>query len=166
MDTESKSGACPAYEAFLEDYLTGELGGSDAAKTSEHLKSCTACREALDLALGSSRLLRVAEPAGDPGPGFSRNAMARIRAELASAAGERSIWNPFVTLAWRFAATATLALAVLLTYDAGWHSQPQPNLASIARQSESREIFSDPASPPENRDDVLMMVVGPSHGKH
>jgi hypothetical protein len=31
--------ACAQYEALLEDHLTGSLGGPEAQKLSEHLKS-------------------------------------------------------------------------------------------------------------------------------
>ncbi len=41
--------------------------------------------------------------------------MARIRMETERA--ERTgFWQPFVTFAWRFAATAMVALVILLTY--------------------------------------------------
>lgn len=167
MEKELKSTACPEFEAFLEDYVAGELSAEVAPKVSAHIQGCAGCRSALDGAAASIRLLRVAEPAADPGPGFARLVMARIRTDVDRLASEKSIWQPFVSLAWRFAATATLALAVLVTYDATLRGLPQPALASAMRQAESHDLFLDPGAPPENRDQVLMMmVVEPSHGKH
>jgi len=167
METEFKSPACPEYESFLEDYIAGELSSDDSARVSEHLHDCAGCRSALDLAAASARLLRLAEPAADPGPGFARVVMARIRADLDRRASERSIWQPFVSLAWRFAATATLALAVLVTYDATLQGRPQSSFASAARQAEARDLFPDPGAAPATRDQMLMMMVSESsHGKH
>jgi anti-sigma factor RsiW len=166
MEMEFKSPACPEFEVFLEDYIAGELTSNDATKVSEHLQSCAGCRSALDGAAASVRLLRVAEPSADLGPGFARVVMARIRADVDRLAGEKSIWQPFVSLAWRFAATATLALAVLLSYDASLHGQPQQNLALAVSQAESHDLFPDPGGAPENRDQVLMMVAETNHGKH
>jgi hypothetical protein len=87
--------------------------------------------------------------------------MARIRqAEQEQMAERTSFWQPIVSWGWKFAATATLALVGLLTYNAGWghHSEPA---------AEGPEIFSfapDPGQAPASRDDVLIMVAETSHG--
>jgi hypothetical protein len=111
--------------------------------------------------------LRSVPPSPDPGPGFSRVVMARIRAEMSRRGEQKSIWQPFISLAWRFAATATLALAVLVTFDAVRHIQygPQTNM-DYATVTETRDLFPDPSSPPANRDEVLMMVADTNHGQH
>src|ERR1700751_6481541 len=46
MDRKYESPACKGYEALLEDSISGEIGGSDAVRLSEHLKSCPGCFEA------------------------------------------------------------------------------------------------------------------------
>ena len=81
MEGEYRSSACSEYEALLEDSVSGEIGGADAVRLSDHLKDCAGCREALDNAAVSSRILRLAEATADPGPGFARGVMARIRVD-------------------------------------------------------------------------------------
>lgn len=167
MEAKFNQAACLEFEALLEDHLTGELTGADAKKLAEHLDHCAACSAALELAASSVPLLRTVQPSADPGPGFSRLVMARIRAEMSKRGEQKSIWQPFISLAWRFAATATLALALLLSFDAVRHIQygRQLNLAYVPA-TETRDLFPDPASPPANRDEVLMMVADTNHGKH
>ncbi|HEX2775006.1 MAG TPA: anti-sigma factor [Candidatus Acidoferrales bacterium] len=167
MEARFNQGACSEFEALLEDHLAGDLSGADAKKLAEHLESCAACSSALELAAPSVELLRTVPPSADPGPGFSRVVMARIRAEMSKRGEQKSIWLPFISLAWRFAATATLALAVLVTFDAVRHSQygPQTNL-NHETVAETRDLFPDPSGPPANRDEVLMMVADTDHGKH
>ena len=131
MNEDYRSVACQEYEAALEDHLNGDLGGPEAAALSEHLKTCPGCRAALDEAVLSARLLRIAEPAGDPGPGFSHLVMARIRAELHLNEG-KSIWQSFVSVAWRFAATAAFALVLLVTFDVSRHNQLQQDQSLLA----------------------------------
>ena len=160
-----KSTACPEFEALLEDHLAGELGGPDAAKLSEHLKTCAGCWAALDLAAGSTRLLAVAEPTPDPGPGFARLVMARIRAEQERASNEKSIWHPFVSVAWRFALAASLAVIALLTYTTTLRPVPDKNMAQL-RATQPRDLTSDAGSPPDSRDEILLMMAETTHGKH
>ena len=167
MNPAIDSGACPGYEAKLEDYLSGGLSGGDAKQVTGHLKSCSACSAAVDDAAASVRLLRLAESVGEPGPGFARVVMARIRSEREASREAKGLWQPFVSLAWRFAATATLALAVMVTYDVAHHLRlAQPNTAS-ARATEVRDLFTTDADRvPVNRDDVLfLMVADADHGK-
>lgn len=164
-DTGFRNAACADYEALLEDYLNGELDAAAARNAAEHWKNCAGCREALDRAKAASRWLRAAAFAPDPRPGFSRAVMARIRmAEDERTAARAGFWQPFVSLGWRFAATATLALAILLTYAARWGNAPQPNVAG-ARPIETRDLFSpEPARPPATGDEVLIMVAEKGHG--
>jgi hypothetical protein len=166
MNAEYRTTACSQYEAALEDHLHGDLGGSEAAELAEHLKTCSGCRAALDEAVLSARLLRIAEPAADPGLGFSHMVMARIRAELHLHEG-RSIWQPFVSLAWRFAATAAVALVVLVSFDAGRHSQLQQDQSLLVtnRLPELPELVPDQSSVPTSSDDVLLMMAETNHGK-
>ncbi len=162
-----RTSACAPFEARLEDYVAGELGGSGAKDVTEHLASCAGCREALDEAAASARLLRAVGPADGPGPAFSRTVMARIHAAEQERTAERAtFWQPFVSFGWRFAATAMLALAILITYEAGWGRSLQPNLVAV-RPSNVTDLFSpDPEKTPASRDDVLMMLAENNHGNH
>src|SRR5271155_785486 len=117
-NTETNYAACPEHEAALEDHLQGVLRGPEAAMLAEHLQSCAGCRAALEEAAVSARLLAIAEPSPDPGAGFSRIVMARIRQELLTTES-RSIWRPVVSVAWRFAASAAFALVLLVSFDLG-----------------------------------------------
>jgi hypothetical protein len=163
-NAENDYAACPQYEAALEDQLQGTLHGSEAAMLAEHLVTCAGCRVALEDATVSARLLAIAEPAPDPGAGFSRIVMARIRQQLQTNEG-KSIWRPFVVVAWRFAATAAFALVLLVSFDLGRHSQwvaDQP----IVAENRIPEIAPDRPSLPANRDDVILMMADTSYGKH
>jgi anti-sigma factor RsiW len=164
MSDDFRNSACPEFEALLEDHLTGELGGPDAAKLSEHLKSCTGCRAALQFAAPSARFLSASEPTPDPGPGFARQVMARIRMEQARAA-EKSIWRPFITVAWRFAAGAALALVALVSYDAAFNTHPNSDRASL-NLPQSPDLINDGGAPPSTRDEILLMMAETNHGKY
>src|SRR5580698_6913310 len=155
--------ACTQYEAMLEDHLQGVLRGAPAAMLAQHLQSCLGCRAALQDANASARLLAIAEASPDPGAGFSRIVMARIRQELQSSEG-KSIWRPFVSVAWRFAATASFALVLLVSYELGRHSQWQSD-QSIVAENRMPEIVPERPSLPANRDEVILMMADTSHGK-
>jgi len=159
------TGACPEFEPLLEDRLSGELGGGDAALVAEHLKSCAGCNAALDHVALSSRLLSLVEPAADPGPGFAHRTMARIRHAEALSADERSIWKPFVSLAWRFAVTTAVALALVITVDVGTH-RDNSYVASNSASSEDAGLFPDTQSSPVERDDFLVPAGDVTHGSH
>ena len=162
-NAESSYVACPSYEAALEDQLQGTLRGPEATMLADHLVTCAGCRAALEHAAVSARLLAIAEPTADPGAGFSRIVMARIRQELLS--GEsKSIWRPVVSVAWRFAATAAFALVLLVSFDLGRHSQFVSD-QSVMAENRMPEIVPERPSLPANRDDVLLMMADTSHGK-
>ena len=166
-DTELENKACTQYEALLEDYLGGQLSAAEARTTEQHWRNCAACRDALEQASQSAHLLRLAGPSDEPGPAFARTVMARIRAgERDAAVPDRAgFWQPLVRWGWRFAATATVVLAVLVTYDAGWGRRAQRNTRN-ARLIGVSDIFApDPVNPPASRDEVLMMEAETNHGK-
>lgn len=160
----SGSTVCSSYESLLEDYLNGALSGADDKRVAEHVETCAGCREALANAEASLRLLRAAGPAEDPGPGFARVVMARIRAAEQEGVTEGAgFWQPFVSFGWKFAVTATLALGLLVTYDAGWGKRPQPN--ALSARPTLRDIFvQDRVITPANGDEALMMVAETGHG--
>lgn len=162
--------ACSQYEALLEDYLNSSVNAADARNIDEHLKNCSACREALETARAGAQLFRAAAPEQVliPSPGFSRTVMARIRVAESDMSAERAgFWQSLVALGWRFAATAALALAVLVAYDAGRAHHAQPVQATV-RPMQAGDFFfaSDPAQPPANRDEVLLMVAETNHGNN
>jgi hypothetical protein len=161
-----RTSSCGPYEATLEDHLNDELAVAEAVKLTEHLKTCSGCANALAEAQVSARLLRAGEPAADPGAGFSRIVMARIRSEMESRE-EKSIWRPFVSLAWKLSATAALALVVLVTFDTRQHEsrQSQDEFAVVAA-NEAAELLSDEARLPANRDETLILMAEGSNAKH
>jgi anti-sigma factor RsiW len=169
MATDSEFGtmACRNREARLEDYVNGELGDAEETSMVEHWQDCSSCRARLEDAALSMRLLRAAEPSPDPGPGFARMVMARIRAvESETAAMRTNFWQPLVSFGWRFAATAALALAALVSYNAGWGHRAQPNVLAV-RPTDGMDIFApEPARVPKNGDEVLIMEAESGHEKH
>lgn len=162
--------ACPQYEALLEDYLNASLSSTDAKRAEEHLEGCGACREALKNARASMQWFRAAAPERVvPDAGFSRVVMARIRAAESELTADRAgFWQSLVTLGWRFAATAALALAVLVAYDAAGHARrTQPSQVAVRPiQTTDFLLAAGPAQPPANRDEVLMMVAETNHGNN
>ena len=163
-DTNVKM-ACVKYEPVLEDYLEGELDEAGAEAARRHLQDCAGCSAAFEQAAGSVRLLRVAEPTQPPDAAFARNVMVRIRSAEQERTVERAVfWQPFVVSGWRFAGTAALALGVLLTCDIGWSHYARLNMPS-ARSIEGNLFAPEPARPPANVDEVLMMVAETGHGK-
>jgi anti-sigma factor RsiW len=161
--------ACSRYEALLEDYLNASLSPTDASRTEQHLETCSGCREALENARGGMQLFRAAAPEPVvPGAGFSRLVMARIRAAESELTADRAgFWQSLVALGWRFAATAALALALLVAYDAGHARRTQPSDAAIRPiQTTDFLLAAGPAQPPANRDEVLMMVAETNHGNY
>ncbi len=168
-ETAMPNVACPQYEPLLEDHLNSNLNAADAKRAEDHLKACNACREAFENAREGARLFRAAAPEPlVPGAGFSRMVMARISAAESDLNAERAgFWQSLVTLGWRFAASAAFALALLVAYDAGhtWRAQPAQH---AVRRIQATDFFfaSDPAQPPANRDETLMMVAETGHGNH
>jgi anti-sigma-K factor RskA len=165
-DKEFATSACADYEAVLEDYLNGELGAADAKRVADHRKQCAGCNEAIEHAAASVRLLRASGPLPQPSPAFARTVMARIRmAERQQMAERAGFWQPFVSLGWRFAATASLAVALLLTFAVRSGNRPQPNVASVRPIIVTHDLFApDPSRAPANRDEALMMVAENDHG--
>jgi anti-sigma factor RsiW len=163
---EYRTSACSEYETALEDYVDGEFADAETVKLTEHLKTCSGCSNALAEAQVSARLLRAAEPTADPGAGFSRVVMGRIRREMENRE-EKSIWRPFVSLAWKLSATAAVALVMLVTFDTRSHERlrNQDELAMIAA-NETPELLSDEARQPSNRDEVLILMAEGGNAKH
>jgi len=157
--------ACAKYESVLEDYFEGVLDAAGAEAARRHLKDCEGCSAALDRATDSVRLLQILEPSHAPDATFTRNVMERIRLTERERNAERAgFWQPVVALGWRFAATATLAVGVLLTCDIGWTHYARLNIPS-ARSVEGNLFAPEPARAPATGDEVLMMVAETGHAK-
>lgn len=155
MEAEHDGTGCAKYEALLEDLVDGKLDGAEATSLANHMKDCAGCRSAFKDAATAARLLRLAEPTADPGPGFAHLVMTRIRAQ--AALESKSIWQPFVTLAWKFAATAAMGLAVLVAFDV---------VGQQTLQNDSRDLLSaSSANPPRTADDVLILMAESNHGQ-
>lgn len=167
MNAEANSGACCEYEARLEDYLAGQLAGAETKLIADHLARCSGCRVAVQEAASAARLLRLMDPTPDPGPGFARIAMARINEQVAAEEG-KGFWQPFVALAWRFAATVTVVLALGLSYEVvREHWAPSQTTVAETRLNDMRYMFNaEQDRVPSSRDDVLMMVAETKNGKH
>jgi anti-sigma factor RsiW len=168
-DMTLASTACSQFEALLEDYVDSSLNVADATRAEVHMRECAACRQAFETARMSAKVFRAAAPIEViPDPGFSRVVMARVRvAESEMSAENAGFWQSLVTLGWRFAATAALALVVLVAYDAGSARHAQPNPVAIRPIQATDFLFaSDPAQPPANRDEVLIMVAETGHATH
>jgi len=169
MEIEKQHGAlaCERYEPLLADYLAGECTGADAAKVEAHLSGCLNCRSAMEEARTGSEFLVAALPLleqrPEPRPEFARTTMARIRMEAQNAAARLGFWQPFVAFAWRFAATAMLALVILLTYAVRMrHLGVRPT--SVIGQAPLADVFApDPTRVPASQDEILLMVAETDH---
>jgi Putative zinc-finger len=173
MGTDIRGGrsACRQYEALLEDYVNGRLDKGSTNRVAEHLGGCEVCRRAFDDAAASVRLLRAVGPliskSPKPGPEFSRLVMARIRVESDRRVAEGlGFWQPFVSMAWRLAATAMVVLVILLTYATRGNNSPQPQVASVSQPALTDVFAPDPTRAPANQDEVLIMVADEEHGNH
>jgi len=173
MDMHTRTGhACKEYEALLDDYLGDCLDAASRQSVARHLTDCANCRTALEASSQGARLFHAAgfvlDPSPAPGPAFSRVVMARIGQEKERRAAERlSDWQPFVSLAWRFAATAMLALMLLLTYAVRGRGRSRQVVGPIGQQSAVVDVFApDPTATPANQDEVLIMVAGSTHASH
>ena len=170
-DTNVRGFACRQYEALLEDYLNGNLDSVCAASADRHLAVCGYCRNAFQDARNGAQLFRAAEPflerAPEPRPEFARLTMARIRVENERRAAEgASFWQPLVSFAWRFAATAMLALMILLTYAVRGRSQSRAVVGPIGQQQVSDVFAPDPTRAPADQDEFLLMVAETNHVEH
>lgn len=153
--------ACPEYEVMLEEHLEGTLENGVARKLSEHLKSCSGCSQALEDAAGAADWLRQAERTPDPGAAFTHMVMTRVRTHEPET--RTSFWEPFVSLAWKFATTAALALVVMLAFAARGTNPTSPDTNSVATaaplQGDMQEILvAGQSTVPATRSDMVRMV--------
>jgi hypothetical protein len=154
---------CNQSEALLEDYLTGELPRPAADQITAHLGSCASCREALEEARLSSRLIgKVFEPAEEPGPAFTHLVMAKINAAEAWVREQRNFWRPFEVIAWRLAFSAALALVFLFAYGLRMVPNGAPAVTPTAF-AQPTDSFTAPAAVPSSDGDVLLAIAERRH---
>jgi len=170
-DISLKGPACRQYAALLEDYLAGELDLVCAKSAEQHLSNCATCRSAFDDAKVGARLFTIAGPflerAPEARPEFARLAMARIRTEKDRRAAEGAgFWQPLVAFAWRFAATAILALMILLTYAVRGRGRSRAVVGPIGQQQLADVFAPDPTRAPANQDEFLLMMAETNHVDH
>jgi anti-sigma factor RsiW len=163
MDWDKKRGNCEGFEALLEDSIEGVLSGEEAKKLQQHLSSCGACREALEEARLSQRLLQWGEPAAEASPGFARVVMARIR-EAEARNEPPGIMPALVAFASRLAITATLALGVMVAYTRVAPPAENPQMATMTAEDHA-SLFSDPVQQASSVDDFFALSASTSHGK-
>jgi predicted anti-sigma-YlaC factor YlaD len=170
-DTNLEATACSQHEQRLAEYLAGELDPVYTRRVEQHMAECANCRSAFESARDAARLFSIAEPyferAPEPRPEFARLTMARIRVENDRRAAEgASLWQPFVSFAWRFAATAMLALMILLTYAVRGHGRSQKVVGVIGQQQQLPDVFApDPTRTPANQEEVLLMLAEGNHAE-
>lgn len=167
MEMEIQPGAlaCKRFERMLADYLLGECTASESGQVDSHLRECSNCSVALQDARRGSSFLRAALPllekSPEPRPEFARLTMARIRVETEQSAERAGFWQPFVSFAWRFAATAMVALVILLTYAMRGHYAPR---RAAGAQGALADVFApDPTRVPADQDEILIMVAETDH---
>ena len=164
MDMEKRAPACGRYEGLLADYVAGDCTQAETAQAESHLRDCLNCRAAVDDyragALFLNAALPLLEKGPEPRPEFARVTMTRIRVETEHA--ERTgFWQPFVTFAWRFAATAMVALVILLTYAVRGHNALT---RGAGVQGPVADVFApDPTRAPASQDEFLLMVSETDH---
>ena len=156
---------CKLSEAVLEDYLAGELSRPAAEQLLAHLNQCSECRETLEEARLSGKLVRGAfEPAEEPGPAFTHLVMAKINVAESWLREQRNFWRPLEAIAWRLAFTAALALVFMFAYGMQMNrmttAAPAPQATLFTQPADT---FSAPTPVPSSDDDVLMAIVERHH---
>lgn len=157
---------CEKFEPALEDYASGDLPRRDARRLTAHLEMCSECREALEDARLSGRLVTVFSEAVDPGPGFTRRVIAQIDAAERWVREQKSFWRPIEAWSWRLALSASLALALLFSYGLRSNTPaaaPEPSGVLVPQT----DAFAVPISaPPSTGDEVLMAIAEKHHERY
>lgn len=160
MQDDNRVSRCKQSDAILEDYLSGDLPRAEAERLVAHLSDCTACRDALEDARLSSRLVgKVFDPVEEPGPAFTHLVMAKINAAEAWVREQRNFWRPFEAIAWRLAFSAALALVLMFAYALQFNNAgaavAAPTPTAFAQPTDS---FTSPSAVPSSDDDVLLAI--------
>jgi anti-sigma factor RsiW len=158
---EGHARVCEGYEPLLQDYLDGELKGTNLEITEVHLRSCRKCAHAVAVARQGSALLSLMNlPVDDPGPFFTHRVMAAVRI-LANSENELSFWRPLELLAMRAAWTASILLVCVLAYGAATARHGSVQTAGM-RAADVRGMYADPFADPSaqiaRRDDFDIAI--------
>jgi hypothetical protein len=167
MEDNHAGRACPQFEALLEDLLDDGLETAEKERVLRHVQECAGCSGAFESAAQVSKFLRhsLSVDGESPDAAFGRRAMAAIRIEEEEIAEENSFWRPMQVLAWRLAASAALAVALLFAYARFLPAPPPPAMQIIAQQTSDLELIPDPAHHPINGEEVLLMGSEFNYGK-
>ena len=160
---------CRAFEVRLEDYLES-LDASPAARPdaglAAHLDSCSACREALELArmagpLVRERAVHVAEQlAADPY--FASRVSARIREQL----GRSGEFLPQLqSVSIRVMAYALSAAVLLGALSAAGVTRANRPAAAVLRPAGLRALSPEANPAPANPDDVVIALLTNERGR-
>ncbi len=162
---QQKMTGCEKFEAVLEDYASGDLPSRDAQPLTAHLEACGECREALEDARLSGRLVTVFSEVVDPGPGFTRRVMAQIDAAERWVREQKSFWRPIEAWSWRLALSASLALALLFTYGLRSNAPAAVPERSGRLGAPNRRCLhrADLRASPSSGDEVLMAIAEKHH---
>jgi hypothetical protein len=158
FNSSSREINCAECCGFIEDRLQNGLASIEPGSAlASHLSVCAACREALEDAVLSSNLMRVAlETAPAPSELFVARVMASVREVADTEQTPISIWRPLELLASRFALVAAAVLLALSLYLAEF---APPRQAGGTSQAEiGAGMPEPPAAPPSNQDDVLISL--------
>ena len=157
--TDTRFG-CPEYHADLEDVLReGEACVEPGSRLEIHLRNCANCREALNDAVRTSKLMRHARyPESAVSPAFVTRVMATIRE--ATQTVPATIWRPLELLASRMALMAAIVLLVLSVYLR--ELAPARGVAAVNAPAEVGAVLPEPPAQPANADEVLISIADTS----
>lgn len=177
-------GACPQYEARLEEYVerlrSNRTLGADLELTA-HIAVCRGCRRAVDEAQQAGALMAkgceaLPESLRDD-PFFAGRVAARIRAYDATRAPGTEFWPALETLSLRLSAAA-LSVAVVLAGWASWQDRagraarvasPEAVRARSGavevRPVSARVLFPEMKRPPDNAGEAMLILASTENGR-
>ena len=119
--------SCKRWEPLYSSFLDGEMAATDLQAFSQHLGSCSSCRDAID---SLRRLSEVMSVSVEPEPGFIARFRSRRQEEL-ERNGPGTVWR------WLAVRLAPLAVAAILVAVASvWFSEQEEEL----RELEASEV--------------------------
>lgn len=174
-------GACPQYEARLEEYvekLRSSRPISADLELTAHIANCRGCRRAIDEAHAAAGLLaRSCEPLPESladDPFFAGRVAARIRAYDAARVTNSDFWPALETLSLRLSAVALIAALALAAWDS-WPGRAVPAAApeiararataGEARTVSARVLFPEMKRPPDNAGEAILILASTENGR-
>lgn len=162
-NSKTEGMGCQEYGGRLEGSLQG--GVFDAAADpglSAHLDDCAECRDAVEMAVLASQLVREAQPPVHVSEAFVTRLMAAIRDQDMPARGAAALWRPLELLASRLALVAAVVLLGLSVYLAEF--APARALPPVATAPEIGAGLPEPPAAPANDDEILMAIAEMNDG--